>query len=74
MTEERIFTVCLPDPSEAMERLEHALFEFQSLLDYCAMVHPSTLADEWGTDLHELDEYLRDELHYVSSKYPVRVT
>lgn len=62
MSEERVFTVCLPDPAQALEELENKLFEFQCLLDYVAANHPQVLTAGFG-------ESVEDELHHVWAKY-----
>ena len=67
---ETSFFVCLPDPNEALQALERAKFEFESLLDYVAANHPQKLPPEYLGDMHE---GLFDEILRVLTKYDLDV-
>ncbi len=48
MNNEFVHAVCLPDPEEAMEKLEEATTVFLNLLDYVADNHPHMLDSEFA--------------------------
>lgn len=48
---EFIYTICLPDPREAKEKLDHARMVFLNLLDYVAENHPGQLDADFAVSL-----------------------
>lgn len=64
--DEWTLVVALPDPIEAIERLESARFEYECMLDYCLANH----RDSVRTDF--LQESL-EELVHLATKYDVEL-
>jgi len=69
MTDQKVFAVCIPDASQAIQQLWEKRFEFECLLDYVAMTYPDALVKEYGPDLSILRDQLEEEISDVSCKH-----
>jgi len=57
---ELMLVLALPDPIEAIQKLETARFEYECLLDYCLENHRDSVPTEFVQDSLEEIQHLAD--------------
>lgn len=62
-------SISLPDPDQAIEELDKAMFAVRCLLDYCAVHHRERLRNEYGDEFEELRDHFVDDLQNLWLKH-----